>query len=168
LAFDLCLKIVYIGSKKKRHTMAKLKIIASNDFNESMANSINFGAFSLYTDPQKLFEHKSKNAKGFFAHLGAVWSAAWAAYLPEIISFSEIEDLEVIGEDKVKKIGGTVVWGAVGAVAAGPVGMLAGLLLGGKGKDVTFKCTFKDGRGFMASVDSKTWVKLQAKIFGLE
>lgn len=80
-------------------------------------------------------------------------------------SDGDIEEVTLATEDSVKKIGGTVGWGAVGALALGPVGLLAGLLLGGKGKDVTFVLKLKDGRKMLATTDSKTYTKLAAMAF---
>ena len=73
--------------------------------------------------------------------------------------------VELASEENVKKMGGTMGWGAVGALALGPVGLLAGLVLGGKSKDVTFIAIHKDGRKFMATTDSKTYTKIQAALF---
>ncbi|MGI2002125.1 hypothetical protein [Shewanella frigidimarina] len=54
----------------------------------------------------------------------------------------------------------------MGALALGPAGLLAGLLLGGgKSKDVTFVAKFKDGRKFLGTTDNKTFTKLQAAVF---
>jgi hypothetical protein len=85
--------------------------------------------------------------------------------LGETISDKEISSIDVASEESVKKVGGTVGWGAAGALALGPVGLLAGLLLGGKKKEVTFVAKFADGRKLMASTDSKAFKKLQASIF---
>ena len=73
--------------------------------------------------------------------------------------------VEVASEESVKRIGGAAGWGAVGALALGPVGLLAGVILGGRSKDVTFIATFKDGRKMLATTDSKTFTKLQALVF---
>lgn len=57
----------------------------------------------------------------------------------------------------------------MGALALGPAGLLAGLLLGGeKSKDVTFVAKFKDGRKFLGTTDNKTFTKLQAAVFFLK
>ncbi|MDZ3990498.1 hypothetical protein PspTeo4_01600 [Pseudomonas sp. Teo4] len=50
--------------------------------------------------------------------------------------------------------------GVAGALVAGPVGLLAGLWLGGKEEEATFLATFKDGRKLMAITDGKTWSKI--------
>jgi hypothetical protein len=87
----------------------------------------------------------------------------WGAL--ETIAAATLTEVELASEDSVKRLGGTVGWGVVGAVALGPVGLLAGLLLGGKGKDVTFVAKFKDGRKILATTDSKTYTKLKAAVF---
>ena len=83
----------------------------------------------------------------------------------ETIHESELQEIDVASEETVKRVGGALGWGAVGAIALGPVGLLAGLLLGGKGKDVTFVAKFKDGRKLLATTDSKTFTKLKAVVF---
>ena len=83
----------------------------------------------------------------------------------ERINVSELETIEPASEDNVKKIGGTLGWGAVGGLAFGPLGALGGIILGGKGKEVTFVAQFKDGRKLMATTDSETFKKLQAAVF---
>jgi hypothetical protein len=83
----------------------------------------------------------------------------------EQIPINELEVVEVASEENVKKVGGTVGWGAAGGLVLGPAGLLAGLLLGGKKKEVTFVAKFKDGRKLLATTDSKTFTKLQAAVF---
>ncbi|HDZ10045.1 hypothetical protein [Pseudohongiella sp.] len=85
-------------------------------------------------------------------------------FWPEEIKISDIE-FEIATEETVKKAAGTVGWGAAGALALGPVGLLAGLLLGGRKKEVTFIGKIVDGRKFLASSDNKTYVKLRAGTF---
>ena len=83
----------------------------------------------------------------------------------ELIRLTELETVEIATEENIKKIGGTVGWGVAGAALLGPVGLLAGVLLGGKKKEVTFLAKFKDGRKLFASTDSKTFTRLQAAVF---
>lgn len=83
----------------------------------------------------------------------------------ETIPLSELETVEEASEESVKRIAGTVGWSIAGAVVLGPVGLLAGLLLGGKGKDVTFVARFKDGRKLLATTDSKTFTRMKAVVF---
>jgi hypothetical protein len=81
----------------------------------------------------------------------------WSA---EVIPMSQVEILEQASEASVKKIGGTVGWGLAGAAVLGPVGLLAGLLMGGKKTEITFVTKFKDGRKLIATVDPKTWARI--------
>lgn len=78
----------------------------------------------------------------------------------ESISAKKVESITLASEESIKKLGGTVGWGAVGALALGPIGLLAGVLLGGKSKDITFIAVFKDGRKVMATTDVATYNKL--------
>lgn len=87
------------------------------------------------------------------------------SFVGEAIPVTQLESVEVASEESVKKIGGTIGWGAAGALVLGPVGLLAGLLLGGKKKEVTFVAKFKDGRKLLATTDSGTFTKLQAAVF---
>lgn len=82
-----------------------------------------------------------------------------------VIEANDIEDLAPASEENVKRLGGTVGWGIVGATVLGPVGLLAGLLAGGKGKDVTFILKTKEGNKMLATTDSKTFTKLQSLVF---
>lgn len=88
-----------------------------------------------------------------------------ATFSLESVQLRELSSVEVASEDSVRRAGGTIGWGAAGAVLLGPVGLLAGLLAGGRGKDVTFVATFKDGRRLMATTDSKAFTKLRAATF---
>lgn len=81
-------------------------------------------------------------------------------FFRETIPVTQIELIEKASEEAVKRVGGTLGWGIAGAVLLGPVGMLAGLMLGGKGKDVTFVCRLKDGRKFLATASAKMFVEL--------
>ncbi len=78
---------------------------------------------------------------------------------------SDVESLDIATEETVKKLSGTVGWGVAGAAILGPVGLLAGLLIGGKKKQVTFVVKFKNGKKMLASTDNKTFTKLQAATF---
>lgn len=83
----------------------------------------------------------------------------------ESISINELETVDIASEESVKKMAGSIGWGAVGALALGPLGLLAGVLAGGNKKEVTFMAKFKDGRKLLASTDNKTFIKLQAAAF---
>ena len=86
-------------------------------------------------------------------------------FFREDIPASKIAELTPASEESVKKLGGTVGWGIVGGALLGPVGLLAGLLAGGRGKEVTFICVLEDGRKFMATAPSKVYTALAAAVF---
>jgi hypothetical protein len=86
----------------------------------------------------------------------------------EQMSLSEIAEIEVASEESVKRLGGTIGWGIVGNALLGPVGLLAGLIEGGKGKDVTFICTFNDGRKFLGTTSSSVYTQFRAARFTAE
>jgi hypothetical protein len=65
-------------------------------------------------------------------------------------------------EQSVKKLSGTLGWGLAGAVALGPLGMVAGLVMGGNRKEVCALCELKDGRKFLATMDNKIYQQLLA------
>ena len=102
-------------------------------------SSFGFGVFTLKTEKHRL--------------------------LGETIRGTELESAELATEESIKKLSGTVGWGLVGGALLGPVGLLAGLLLGGKKKQITFVAKFKDGRKLLATTDSKTFTKIQAACF---
>lgn len=83
----------------------------------------------------------------------------------EVVTPADIAEVTIATEESVKRLGGTLGWGAAGAVILGPVGLLAGLLLGGRGKDVTFAVLLNDGRKFLGTTDAKTFTKIQAANF---
>ena len=64
----------------------------------------------------------------------------------DVISFTEIDQFDVITEENKKSIAGTLGWGAVGAIALGPLGLLAGVLGGGNKQVRVIAITFNDGR----------------------
>jgi hypothetical protein len=86
-------------------------------------------------------------------------------FFRETVTKKQIASVEVATEESVKRLGGTLGWGLAGGVLLGPVGLLAGLLVGGHGKNVTFVCQLGDGRKFLATADSKIFTQLQAAAF---
>lgn len=80
----------------------------------------------------------------------------------ESVTADKYKILDISTEENVKKITGAVGWGIVGGALAGPVGILAGALLGGNKKQVTFVLELTDGRQLMGSVDSKAYTAMVA------
>ncbi len=82
-------------------------------------------------------------------------------FFRETITLSGLERVELATEENVVSIGGAAGWGLAGSLLLGPAGLLAGLLLGGRGKDTTFICVFKDGRKFLGTAASGVFAELQ-------
>ncbi len=58
---------------------------------------------------------------------------------------------EILTEESKSSIMGKAGWGAIGAIALGPLGLLAGVLGGGRSKEICVACEFDDGRKFIAT-----------------
>jgi len=64
---------------------------------------------------------------------------------------TDIIAVEQVTDENKNSVLGKAGWGTLGAVALGPVGMLAGLLLGGKSKEICFACKLSTGESFLVS-----------------
>jgi hypothetical protein len=84
---------------------------------------------------------------------------------PTEILTGNIATVEQVTDENKKNFVGAAGWGLVGAVALGPLGLLAGVLAGGNRKEVCFACTLKDGRRFLAIADSATYQRFLAETF---
>jgi hypothetical protein len=71
-------------------------------------------------------------------------------------------DIEIATETSVKKIGGTIGWGIAGGAAFGPIGLLAGLISGGRNQEITFVASFSDGNKVLATANKKEFVALKS------
>lgn len=80
-------------------------------------------------------------------------------------SMSAVASVEIASEESVKRVGGALGWGLAGAAIFGPAGLIVGGLLGGKGKDITFAGTLKDGKRFLAMAKSDVFRRFQAATF---
>lgn len=76
-----------------------------------------------------------------------------------------VASVEMVTEENKKKFASAAGLGVLGAVALGPIGLLAGVLAGGNKKEICFACHLKDGKKFMAVADSKTYQALLAETF---
>jgi len=82
----------------------------------------------------------------------------------ERIPLNRIKDITVANHEISRSLGGAIGWGMAGALVAGPLGLVAGLWLGGKEEEVTFIATLKDGRKLTAVADSRTFSKLSGRM----
>jgi hypothetical protein len=81
------------------------------------------------------------------------------------VAIADLDELEVASEESVKRLSGTLGWGVAGVLILGPVGLLAGLLEGGKRMEVTFVAKFKDGRRMLGAADSQIYKTMLASTF---
>ena len=73
-----------------------------------------------------------------------------------------VSEMQELTEENKVKVLGAAGWGAVGALVAGPMGLLAGMVLGGRGSNMVISVTFKDGRKALLQVDATTWTNMLA------
>jgi hypothetical protein len=85
-------------------------------------------------------------------------------FLRQKILLTEIAALEIASVDAVNRLGGAIGWGLAGDVFFGPVGLLAGLLRGGRGSRINFICQLKDGRKFLASAPSSLFAVVRNSV----
>lgn len=76
-----------------------------------------------------------------------------------------VEKVEMLTEESKKRFMGSAGLGIVGAIALGPLGLIAGALAGGNKKEVCFACYLKDGKKFMAVTDNKLYQKIMSFAF---
>lgn len=74
----------------------------------------------------------------------------------------DITSVDLLDEEKVKKLAGTAGWGLAGAALFGPLGAIGGILLGGNKKEIAFAAYLEDGRKFMGTTDGKGWKRIIA------
>lgn len=86
----------------------------------------------------KLKIHAGDFGKGTGAYMLGAFSFPWQPgdgfSVGKSRHVSELQSIEIATEEAVKRVGGTVGWGVVGATLLGPVGLLAGLIAGGAGE----------------------------------
>jgi hypothetical protein len=73
--------------------------------------------------------------------------------------------MEVVTEENKKSIMKATGWGLLGGITFGPLGALAGLVFGGRGKQQYIACYLKDGRKFLAVVDGEALMRLKSLCF---
>lgn len=74
----------------------------------------------------------------------------------------DLKSLEVKNEEGAKNIAQTLGWAIAGNIVLGPLGMLAGAAMGGNRKNVCAMCELRDGRKFLAVMDSKVFQQMLA------
>lgn len=88
-----------------------------------------------------------------------------SAWKFEKIPLRDVSSFDIVTENNRASIMGKVGWGALGAVALGPIGLLAGVLGGGNKKDRVMAISFSDGRKVLLKGDAKDAEALTAATF---
>lgn len=104
---------------------------------------------------------------GNHARLALPWQAGdgWGSGQKVELTKATVAELAIANEESVKKFGRAAGLGLVGGLVLGPAGLIAGALVGGRKKNVTFILELVDGRRMLATVDSSTFTKLQGALF---
>ena len=85
----------------------------------------------------------------------------WGAF-DQIEMRGAIKSISLQTEESIKKLPEMAVWGIGGALILGPLGAVAGAMMGGNRKQVCALCELKDGRKFLSTMDSKIYQELLA------
>lgn len=76
------------------------------------------------------------------------------------VPVDQIESAELVTQENHTSILAKIGWGAIGAGAFGPVGLLAGVLGGGNRTSMVMAVKFKDGRSVLLEGKSKDLIPL--------
>lgn len=77
----------------------------------------------------------------------------------------DIVGFEIVTEENKASVLGKLGWGAVGAIALGPLGLLAGVLAGGNRRDRVMVLTFTGNRRAMLKGNARDAEMLQTAAF---
>ena len=80
------------------------------------------------------------------------------------IATSEILDATVVSETSYRDVSSTVGLGLAGALALGPIGAVAGLILADDEIELTFSMQLRDGRSLLCATEKRTYRDIEAAI----
>ena len=80
----------------------------------------------------------------------------------ERISAERIQTISIESENDSKDWFDACGLAAVGSLVLGPIGLLAGLLMGGRKKKICFVATFNDDRKILGTTDSEIYKKIRS------
>ena len=103
--------------------------------------------------------------KGLFLTLKGVGNTSLSFLGRERLYIRDLEVVEEMSPEKTKSFLGSAGGALVGGALLGGVGLVAGALAGGNKKKIIFAAKFKDGRKFVGTTNSKTFVELKAAAF---
>lgn len=111
----------------------------------------------------KIFSNNTVKVLGGDLHQGD-WQFSqgtlWGAF-DQITLQTDLKSITLQTEESVKKLPEAAAWGLAGLVL-GPLGVVAGLMMGGNKKQICALCELRDGRKFLAVMDSKVYQELLA------
>ncbi len=82
----------------------------------------------------------------------------------ESIDKELVEEVELVTEENKKKIFSALGWGALGSLL-NPIAGIAGLVFGGRTKEICFALYLKDGRKYLITSDPKTYQNIKSFCF---
>ncbi len=113
----------------------------------------------------KIFDNSKVKVIGGEVHEGE-WEyksgTLWGAFEQLDLANGELQKISPQTEESVKKLSHTLGWGLAGLMTFGPAGALAGIILGGNRKQVCALLELKDGRKFLALMDTKIYQEMLA------
>ena len=80
------------------------------------------------------------------------------------IATTEIRDVTVISETSYRDLSSAVGLGLAGALALGPIGAVAGVMLADDEVELTFSIQLRDGRSLLCAADKLTYQSLEATV----
>jgi hypothetical protein len=132
--------------------MASYKIVAGNFSDNAQLTNKNVGKSAKVTEISSTFGIYSFCVPNKFG------ANQQTDTIPTFLS--NIEKIEEVTENNKVSLLGAAGWGVVGGVLTGGIGILAGAILGGRGKTTTFAIRLKDGSQFLCTSNTKAYVKL--------
>lgn len=78
---------------------------------------------------------------------------------------SLIESVELVTEENKKRISSAIGWGTAGGLLFGPLGGVAGLVFGGRTKEVCYALYLTNGRNYLITSDVQTFQRIKAMSF---
>lgn len=80
------------------------------------------------------------------------------------ITTCEILEVTVVNESSYRDVSSAVGLGLAGALALGPIGAVAGVILADDEIELTFSMQLRDGRSLLCATDKRTYLDIEAAI----
>jgi hypothetical protein len=90
-------------------------------------------------------------------NMGILWGG-----FDQVNLTTDLKSIKVETEESAKNVAQTLGWAVVGNLVFGPLGLIAGLTMGGNRKQVCAMCELTDDRKFLAIMDSKIYQQMMA------